>query len=87
MSAEAWAEWDDDGVTFEKLRHHQKFHGHGKPHNPLRGMVGGHRVGVRQVMDVVRAEQRKAEKARRANAVTTEDVAGLAQRFDRRRDG
>lgn len=78
-------EWDDDAPRFEKLRHNRKFHGRGPKHNPLRGMVDGHKVGVRQVMDVVRAEQRRAEKVRRANTVTDENVAALARRFDSRR--
>lgn len=81
-------EWEDDAPRFEKLRHNRKFHGHGgPPHNPLRGMLSGHPVGVRQVMDVVRAEERRAEKVRRANTVTDENVAALARRFDKRRDG
>lgn len=80
MTPDEFAELDD-GPRMEKLRHNRKYQGHGgPPHKPWRGMVNGHRVGIRQVMDVVRAEQRRANKqANRAKAMA-DDMRAIAKR-------
>jgi hypothetical protein len=83
MAADEFDEWGD-GPRMEKLRHNRKYQGHGgPPHKPWRGMVNGHTVGIRQVMDVVRAEQRRANKQANKAKALDDDMRAISKRQHR----
>lgn len=87
MTADEWAE--DEGPRFEKLRHHRKYHGHGgRPHKPALGMHGATNVGLLKVVELVKAEQSKSNKAKAKakRMVTDENIAAIRRRYAKRRE-